>query len=73
MCPHERVMRPERGVMPMELFKKIADQIPDTVRRVYLLKQGEPFLNPELPAMMAYLKAKNLASIFAYIPTPQSP
>lgn len=57
MCAHHKVMRAERGHMSMELFKRIAAQIPDGVQRVYLLKQGEPFLNPQTPAMLEHLKA----------------
>ena len=56
MCPHNQVMRKERGHMPMELFQSIVEQLPTEIVRVYLLKQGEPFLNPKLPMMIEFLK-----------------
>jgi radical SAM protein with 4Fe4S-binding SPASM domain len=58
MCPHDRVMRKDRGVMSMELFKKIVAELPKGIVRVYMLKQGEPLLNKNLPDMLSHLKAE---------------
>lgn len=57
MCPHDEVMRKDRGHMPLDLFKSIVDRMPQEIVRVYLLKQGEPLLNPNTPDMLAYLKS----------------
>lgn len=58
MCPHDKVMREDRGMMSMDLFKRIVEQLPGNVHRVYMLKQGEPFLNKRLPEMMRHLKER---------------
>lgn len=56
MCPHDYIMRKDRGMMSMEVFEAILATIPATVRKVYFLKQGEPFLNKHTIDMMALMK-----------------
>lgn len=55
-CAQPTVMRDEKGVMSFELFKHIVDQLPQGVRKVYLMKQGESFINKNLEQMARYLK-----------------
>ncbi len=58
VCGHPQAMRPQRGLMAMDTFRRIVDQLPTQVRKVYLLKQGEPFLHPRLEDMVAYLRQR---------------
>ncbi len=65
VCAWKDVMRRGRiegekqmGLMSFDLFKRIVDQIPEGVARVYLNKIGEPTLHPELPQMMEYIKTQ---------------
>ncbi len=44
------------GLMSFDLFQRIVDMIPEGVARVYLMKIGEPMLNPALPKMMKWIK-----------------
>ena len=56
----KQVGRP-KGKMPLELFKKIIDdacEFPEKIKRVFLYKDGEPFLHPDLHHMIAYTKEK---------------
>ena len=56
VCGHHKAMRLDRGLMTMEVFRRIVDELPGTVSKAYLMKQGEPFLNPRLEDMVAYLR-----------------
>jgi radical SAM protein with 4Fe4S-binding SPASM domain len=58
VCARRDVMRNETGMMDLGLFKRIVAQLPNEVERVYLIKQGEPLLHPDLPEIMKYLKEK---------------
>ncbi|MCD4650265.1 MAG: radical SAM protein [Candidatus Cloacimonetes bacterium] len=68
VCAREKTMRPERGTMSMELFKRIVEQLPDTIKKVYLFKQGEPLIHPKLEEMAEYLRQKR-PSMFISIHT----
>ncbi len=57
-CAHSNSMRPEKGIMRIDLLKRIVDQLPDSVKKIYLQKQGEPFLNKYLPSIVQYIKEK---------------
>ena len=59
-----------RGVMSLELFRKIIDDIGEEVRRtgamlqqLHLYKDGEPLLNIHFLEMAEYAKRKNIARI----------
>ncbi len=56
VCPHKSVMRSNKGVMSFALFKKIVDNLPKEIKKIYLMKQGEPFLNMELENYAKYLR-----------------
>jgi MoaA/NifB/PqqE/SkfB family radical SAM enzyme len=50
--------------MPLSLFKKIVDDVARMdghLKALKLWKDGEPLLNPELPAFIRYAKEKNIA------------
>ena len=53
------------GDMPLDLFKKIIDDIdaflPSKIKRVQLYKDGEPLLHPNIIEMISY--AKNSTAI----------
>lgn len=57
MCPlSDGVMRDDKGLMSFESFKKIFDQLPHSVKKIYMIKQGEAFLNKDLPKMVQYAR-----------------
>lgn len=57
MCPlSSDSMRNDKGVMSFESFKNIFDQLPQSVKKIYMIKQGESFLNKELPKMIQYAR-----------------
>ncbi|MDD2714746.1 MAG: radical SAM protein [Candidatus Wallbacteria bacterium] len=63
MCSHENIPGPHsraKGFMSFEQFKKIVDELPEKkVAYGYkLFWLGEPFLNPDFPAMLSYLYSK---------------
>lgn len=56
VCARAKTMRSERGLMKRDVFERILSQLPDSVQKVYLMKQGEPLLNRELPYFARRLK-----------------
>jgi MoaA/NifB/PqqE/SkfB family radical SAM enzyme len=58
VCAHNQAMRKEKGHMSFETFRCIVDQLPEGVRKIYLMKQGEPFLNKNLELFIEYLRHK---------------
>lgn len=55
----------KRGMMPMPLFQKIVDDLArfdDKVKKVKIGNHGEPTLHPELPEMIRYVRASNIAN-----------
>lgn len=57
-CSHPVAMRDDKGNMTMETFTRIVDQLPPTVKKIYLQKQGEPFINKRIEQMVEYLRKK---------------
>jgi len=57
VCAITSAMRKDRGVMSMATFERIVSQLPQSIKKVYLFKQGEPFINQNLEAFVAYLRA----------------
>lgn len=49
------------GVMGMELFRKVVDQLEGNVEAVTLASRGEPLINKKLPDMLRYLSGKFFA------------
>jgi hypothetical protein len=72
-CPTGNTALPQirnrpKGIMRMELFQKIVDDIEAMVCRhrkriqiLHLYKDGEPLLNRMLPSMIRYAKSKTIA------------
>jgi radical SAM protein with 4Fe4S-binding SPASM domain len=58
VCARGKVMRSKQGFMELSLFKKIVDELPKDMKRVYIMKQGETLLHPKLPQILRYLKEK---------------
>lgn len=58
VCAREKAMRKDRSVMKMDIFRKIVDELPQSVRKAYLMKQGEPFINRNLEEFVLYLREK---------------
>jgi len=64
MCPRGGVhglVNKRRGMMDIEIFKKIIDKFRDEnvrVRELWLANWGEPFLNPLFPEMARYAKSR---------------
>ncbi len=56
----------KRGLMEIELFKKIVDdltQFKDKLKKVKIGNHGEPTLHPLLPQMIGYVSSQNVAEI----------
>ncbi len=66
-CPFHGEVRGDNrphAVMPLELFKTIADQLaqfPDKLKTLVFCGRGEPTMHKDLPEMIAYAKSKNIA------------
>ncbi|WP_421900065.1 radical SAM/SPASM domain-containing protein [Maridesulfovibrio sp.] len=56
VCAHKTAMRSEQGTMPPEIFDRICSQLPESINKVYLMKQGEPFINKNLENYAAQLR-----------------
>jgi MoaA/NifB/PqqE/SkfB family radical SAM enzyme len=48
------------GLLSVDDFKKMIDQISDTGFYVQLFFQGEPYINKNLPEMIRYAQSKNI-------------
>ncbi len=56
----------KRGMMPIDLFEKIVDDLKvfdEKFKKVKIGNHGEPTLHPDLPRMVAYLKKAEVADI----------
>src|SRR3989344_6615489 len=63
MCPRHDMKR-KVGFMPMELFKKIIDQVPKGSKIAISLNLfGESFLHPKLYEMIKYAKQSNVGEV----------
>jgi radical SAM protein with 4Fe4S-binding SPASM domain len=61
-CPYGRQTR-QKGYMGLELFKKIIKECQGHEVRLWLHFLGEPLLNRDLPAMVAFAKAQDLPQV----------
>jgi radical SAM protein with 4Fe4S-binding SPASM domain len=64
MCPNKELATDQKGLMSLELFKKIVDQCRLFASDVYLHHRGEPLLNPALFDMIAYAAQAGLKTRF---------
>lgn len=51
--------------MPLEMYKKVMDELGDYLLEVSLYDQGEPLLAPEIIQFILYAKEKNVGSIIS--------
>ncbi len=61
-CPYGQQKR-RKGYMGLELFQRIIDECRGHEVRLWLHFLGEPLLNRDLPAMVAYAKAQGLPQV----------
>lgn len=60
LCPvGAGIITADRCLMPLDTFTAILDKMP-FLRSVELYRSGEPFLNPELPAMIRYASDRGI-------------
>ncbi len=64
MCPNKDYPAARKGVMRLELFRKIVDEARHFARDIYLHHRGEPLLNPALFDMLRYARAAGLKTRF---------
>lgn len=64
MCPNKDMADAEKGVMKLDLFKKIVDEVKGACSDLYLHHRGEPFINPALFDMIRYAKAAGIKTRF---------
>ena len=64
MCPNKDMGDAEKGVMKLELFQKIVDEVKGFCSDLYLHHRGEPFVNPALFDMIKYAKAAGINTRF---------
>lgn len=64
MCPNKDMPAGEKGLMPLDLFKKIVDQAAGQVHDIYLHHRGEPLLNPALFDMIRYAREHDIRTRF---------
>jgi len=56
----------KRGFMPIEMFRKIVDDLTEfeqPLKKVKIGNHGEPTLHPELPSMIGYVRTAGVAEI----------
>jgi MoaA/NifB/PqqE/SkfB family radical SAM enzyme len=58
VCAIHKSMRYDRGVMSLDTFSRIIDELPFGVKKVYLFKQGEPFINENLELFVELLRER---------------
>jgi radical SAM protein with 4Fe4S-binding SPASM domain len=61
-CPYGRQTR-RKGYMGLDLFKKIVEECQGHDVRLWLHFLGEPLLNRDLPAMVAFAKEQGIAQV----------
>ncbi|MBM4142630.1 MAG: radical SAM protein [Lentisphaerae bacterium] len=64
MCPNSRMPADRKGLMDVDLFRKIVDEARDFASDVNLHHRGEPFMNPALFDMIAYARGAGLNARF---------
>ena len=53
----------KQGHMPLDQFRRIIDEMGPYLVHLTLWNQGEPFLNPDLLAMIRYAKTRKMATL----------
>jgi radical SAM protein with 4Fe4S-binding SPASM domain len=60
MCPNKDLRKEDRGLMPLELFKKIVDEAADWVFEINLAHRGESLLHSQIPEIVALAREKKI-------------
>lgn len=66
----KRGLNYKKGFMPMELYRKIVDDIsefPDKLKMLRIAQHGEPLLHPDLPEMIRYAKEKGVSDFIEIV------
>lgn len=68
-CPECKVgsgwLRRQKGYLSLDLFKKLVDENQNTLIWMNLYFQGEPYLHPQLPAMISYASRAGIYTMVA--------
>lgn len=64
MCPNKELAADRKGLMSLDLFKRIIDECRFFTSDVYLHHRGEPLLNPAFFEMIAYARQAGLKTRF---------
>ncbi len=72
MCPR-RNMKREIGVMDVNLFKKIVNQLKGYTREIFLHHFGDPLLHPKLFEMIDYAHKKGVKTKISTNPISMKP
>lgn len=64
MCPNKDLGPDEKGVMSIELFRKVLDEVHGHVHDIYLHHRGEPLMNPAIYDMVRYAASKGVHTRF---------
>lgn len=64
MCPNKDMSPGDKGLMSLDLFRKLISEARGFVSDVYLHHRGEPLLNPALPEMIATARQAGLRTRF---------
>ncbi|HPJ56239.1 MAG TPA: radical SAM/SPASM domain-containing protein [Kiritimatiellia bacterium] len=64
MCPNKDLPPAEKGMMSLDLFRRVIDQAHPHVSDIYLHHRGEPLLNRHLPDMIRYARARGIRCRF---------
>ncbi|NVL89474.1 MAG: radical SAM protein [Desulfobacterales bacterium] len=56
VCAHGKAMRRDKGALTFSILKRIIGELPNDVRKIYLMKQGEPFLSRNLERFVSYIR-----------------
>lgn len=59
-CPNGMDVKFPTGLMPMDLFKKVIDELEGSVYDVNLFHRGESLIHPKLADMVAYCSGKGM-------------
>ena len=63
LCPVTEGMNRSGGLMSLDLFKALIDEIGEWLFMIFLWDWGEPFMNPNLCAMIEYAQARSIRTI----------
>ena len=60
MCPNKSLPKKKKGLMDIEFYKKIIDEVSSYTHDISLSHRGEPLIHPDIFYMIEYAKKKGL-------------